>query len=111
MADKTDSTIKITPKLILIFLIGLGSPLGTGIWWLSNLESKLNHTIETVNSIPSSDNSEILERIKAVEVLSNYNEKKGEKLDADIEKLVEHLNRSLKQIESTINSNPLSLGN
>jgi len=71
----------------------------------------LNHTIETVNSIPSSDNSEIVERIKAVEVLSNYNEKQGEKLDADIEKLVDHLNRSLKQIESTINSNPLSLGN
>ena len=61
--------------------------------------------------MPSTDNSAIVERIKAVEFISDYNERKVDKLGVDIDKLVKHIDESFKKITDTMNNNPLSLGN
>ena len=61
--------------------------------------------------MPSGDNSLILERITAVEINSKNNTNGVEKLDADIDKIVEHVDRSFKAVIDNLNSNPLSLGN
>ena len=111
MTDKTDSTIKITPKLILIFLISIATPTASGIWFLSEMSSRLSNLEDSVSSIPSGDNSAILERITAVEINSKNNTNGVEKLDADIDKIVEHVDKSFKKITDNMNSNPLSLGN
>tara|TARA_R100000963_G_C4635913_1_gene100041 strand:- start:1146 stop:1331 length:186 start_codon:yes stop_codon:yes gene_type:complete len=61
--------------------------------------------------MPSGDNSAILERITAVEINANNNTASVDELDADIEKIVEHIDNSFKKITDNMNSNPLSLGN
>ena len=75
------------------------------------MQSKLNNLEDSISSIPSNDNSNILERITAVEINSNNNTSGVEKLDADIDKIVEHVDKSFKKITDNMNSNPLSLGN
>jgi len=111
MTNKTDSTIKITPKLILIFLISVAAPMGSGVWLIADLSSRLSSLEDSVASIPSGDNSAIVERITAVEINATSNKTFIDKIDADIDKIVEHVDNSFEKISSTINSNPLSLGN
>lgn len=111
MTDKTDSTIKITPKLILIFLISIATPTASGIWFLSEMSSRLSNLEDSVSSIPSGDNSAILERITTVEINSTNNKTSIDKIDADIDKIVEHVDKSFKTVTESINANPLSLGN
>jgi len=111
MTDKTDSTIKITPKLILLFLISIATPTASGIWWLSQVSSRLTVLEDSMSSIPSGDNSAILERITAVEINATNNKNSIDKIDADIDKIVEHVDKSFKTVTESINSNPLSLGN
>ena len=107
--SQTDSqTIKITPKLILLFLISVATPTASGIWWLSQQSSELKNLREMVDSIPNSDNSSIVERIKAVEITIENNKELLDKANADIDKLVDHVNSSLKQITDNMNSNPLA---
>ena len=55
--------------------------------------------------------STCLERITAVEINSKNNTNGVEKLDADIDKIVEHVDKSFRKITDNLNSNPLSLGN
>tara|TARA_R100001460_G_scaffold46203_2_gene83662 strand:+ start:1771 stop:1965 length:195 start_codon:yes stop_codon:yes gene_type:complete len=64
-----------------------------------------------MSSIPSGDNSAILERITAVEINATNNKNSIDKIDADIDKIVEHVDKSFKTVTESINSNPLSLGN
>ena len=111
MTDKTDSTVKITPKLILLFLISIATPTASGIWWLSQVSSRLTVLEDNVASIPSSDNSAIVERITAVEINATNNKNSIDKIDADIDKIVEHVDKSFKAVTDSMNSNPLSLGN
>jgi len=111
MTDKTDSTIKITPKLILIFLISIATPTASGIWFLSEMSSRLSNLEDSVSSIPSGDNSAILERITTVEINSTNNKTSIDKIDADIDKIVEHVDKSFKTVTESMNANPLSLGN
>tara|TARA_R100000655_G_scaffold90821_1_gene131466 strand:+ start:454 stop:648 length:195 start_codon:yes stop_codon:yes gene_type:complete len=61
-----------------------------------------------VDNIPNSDNSSIVERIKAVEITIENNKELLDKANADIDKLVDHVNSSLKQITDNMNSNPLA---
>jgi|TARA_R110000796_G_scaffold55690_2_gene129425 hypothetical protein len=61
--------------------------------------------------MPSNDNSNILERITAVEINSKNNLDSIGRLDADVDKIVEHVDKSFKQVTDSMNSNPLSLGN
>lgn len=111
MTDKTDSVVKITPKLILLFLISIATPTASGIWWLSQVSSRLTVLEDNVASIPSSDNSAIVERITAVEINATNNKTSIDKIDADIDKIVEHVDKSFKAVTDSMNSNPLSLGN
>ena len=64
-----------------------------------------------MSSIPSGDNSAILERITAVEINSSNNKTSIDKIDADIDKIVEHVDKSFKTVTESMNANPLSLGN
>tara|TARA_R100000995_G_C3405150_1_gene86769 strand:+ start:257 stop:451 length:195 start_codon:yes stop_codon:yes gene_type:complete len=64
-----------------------------------------------MSSIPSGDNSAILERITAVEINASNNTNSLEKLDADVDKIVEHVDKSFKKITDSMNANPLSQGN
>jgi len=64
-----------------------------------------------MSSIPSGDNSAILEGITAVEINSNNNKTSIDKIDADIDKIVEHVDKSFKTVTESMNANPLSLGN
>ena len=68
---------------------------------LSNLE----------DSVGSSDNSAIVERVTAVEINSKNNLNSISKLDSDLEKVIEHIEKSFKTITDSMNSNPLSLSN
>ncbi len=109
--SKTDSTVTITPKLILLFLISIATPTASGIWFLSEITSRLSHLEDSMSSIPSGDNSAILERITAVEINASNNTNSLEKLDADVDKIVEHVDKSFKKITDSMNANPLSQGN
>lgn len=111
MTDKTDSTIKITPKIILVFLVSIATPTASGIWWLSQVSSRLTVLEDNLASIPSSDNSAIVERITAVEINANNNKNSIDKIDADIDKIVDHMDKSFKAVTESMNANPLSLGN
>tara|TARA_R110001592_G_scaffold186984_1_gene431455 strand:+ start:153 stop:368 length:216 start_codon:yes stop_codon:yes gene_type:complete len=71
----------------------------------------LNNLEDSVSSIPSGDNSAILERITTVEINSTNNKTSIDKIDADIDKIVEHVDKSFKTITESMNANPLSLGN
>lgn len=106
-----DSMIEITPKLILLFLISIGTPITSGIWFLSEMSSRLTALEDSVSSIPSGDNSAILERITAVEINATNNKTSIDKIDADIDKIVEHVDKSFKTVTESMNANPLSLGN
>tara|TARA_R110000782_G_scaffold109172_2_gene198081 strand:- start:355 stop:570 length:216 start_codon:yes stop_codon:yes gene_type:complete len=66
---------------------------------------------DSISSMPSNDNSNILERITAVEINSKNNLDSIGRLDADVDKIVEHVDKSFKQVTDSMNSNPLSLGN
>jgi hypothetical protein len=66
---------------------------------------------DSVASIPSSDNSAIVERITAVEMTAENNKDLLDKANADIDKVVEHLNDSMEKITNSMNSNPLANGN
>ena len=109
--DKTDSTIKITPKIILVFLVSIATPTASGIWWLSQVSSRLTVLEDNLANIPSGDNSAIVERLKAVEINATNNKTSIDKIDADIDKIVEHVDKSFKTVTDSINANPLSLGN
>jgi len=82
--------------------------MGSGVWLIADLSSRLSSLEDSVSSIPSGDNSAIVERITAVEINSQNNEASIDKLDADIDKIVDHVDSSFKKITDTINSNPLS---
>tara|TARA_R100001244_G_scaffold35199_1_gene32319 strand:- start:3339 stop:3566 length:228 start_codon:yes stop_codon:yes gene_type:complete len=75
------------------------------------MTSRLNNLEDSITNLPSADTSKIVERIKAIEVSTEFNERKLEKIDADIDKIVEHVDSSFRKITDTMNSNPLSLGN
>jgi len=75
------------------------------------MSSRLTALEDSIANMPSTDNSAIVERIKAVEFISDYNERKVDKLGVDIDKLVKHIDESFKKITDTMNNNPLSLGN
>ena len=68
---------------------------------LSNLE----------DSIGSTENTAIVERVTAVEINSSNNLNSINKLDVDLEKVIEHIEKSFKTITDSMNSNPLSLSN
>ena len=85
--------------------------MGSGVWLIADLSSRLSSLEDSVASIPSGDNSAIVERITAVEINATSNKTFIDKIDADIDKIVEHVDKSFEKIISTINSNPLSLGN
>ena len=85
--------------------------MGSGVWLIADLSSRLSSLEDSVSSMPSGDNSAILERITAVEINANNNTASVDELDADIEKIVEHIDKSFKKITDNMNSNPLSLGN
>lgn len=110
MKDK-DSTIQLTPKIILIFLLSIASPIAGGIYTYAQMQSRLTVLEDSMSSIPSGDNSAILERITAVEINSNNNKTSIDKIDADIDKIVEHVDKSFKTVTESMNANPLSLGN
>ena len=65
MTDK-DSTIQLTPKIILIFLLSIASPIAGGIYTYAQMQSRLTVLEDSMSSIPSGDNSAILESITAV---------------------------------------------
>ena len=75
------------------------------------MTSRLNALESSVGDLPTTDNSDLLERITAVEINANNNTASVDELDADIEKIVEHIDNSFKKITDNMNSNPLSLGN
>lgn len=75
------------------------------------MSSRLSNLEDSVSSIPSGDNSAILERITTVEINSTNNKTSIDKIDADIDKIVEHVDKSFKTVTESINANPLSLGN
>ena len=75
------------------------------------MSSRLSNLEDSVSSIPSGDNSAILERITAVEINSTNNKTSIDKIDADIDKIVEHVDKSFKTVTESMNANPLSLGN
>ena len=75
------------------------------------MSSRLTVLEDSMSSIPSGDNSAILERITAVEINATNNKNSIDKIDADIDKIVEHVDKSFKTVTESINSNPLSLGN
>jgi len=85
--------------------------MGSGVWLISDMSSRLSSLEDSVAGIPNSDNSEILERITAVEINVTNNKNLIEKIDADVDKLIEHVDKSFKTITDNINSNPLSIGN
>ena len=53
--------------------------------------------------MPSSDNSSIVERIKAVEITTENNKELLDKANADIDKLVDHVNSSMKNAKEISN--------
>ena len=75
------------------------------------MSSRLSNLEDSISSIPSGDNSAILERITAVEINSTNNKTSIDKIDADIDKIVEHVDKSFKTVTESMNANPLSLGN
>jgi|TARA_B100001059_G_C17802225_1_gene566888 hypothetical protein len=75
------------------------------------MQSRLTVLEDSMSSIPSGDNSAILERITAVEINSSNNKTSIDKIDADIDKIVEHVDKSFKTVTESMNANPLSLGN
>jgi len=75
------------------------------------MQSRLNNLEDSMSSIPSGDNSAILERITTVEINSTNNKTSIDKIDADIDKIVEHVDKSFKTVTESMNANPLSLGN
>ena len=56
-----------------------------------------------VDNMPSSDNSSIVERIKAVEITTENNKELLDKANADIDKLVDHVNSSMKNAKEISN--------
>jgi hypothetical protein len=85
--------------------------MGSGVWLIADLSSRLSSLEDSVASIPSSDNSAIVERITAVEMTAENNKNLLDKANADIDKVVEHLNDSMEKITNSMNSNPLANGN
>ena len=75
------------------------------------MQSRLTVLEDSMSSIPSGDNSAILERITAVEINSSNNKTSIDKIDADIDKIVEHVDKYFKTVTESMNANPLSLGN
>ena len=75
------------------------------------MSSRLSNLEDSVSSMPSGDNSAILERITTVEINSTNNKTSIDKIDADIDKIVEHVDKSFKTVTESMNANPLSLGN
>ena len=75
------------------------------------MQSRLTVLEDSMSSIQSGDNSAILERITAVEINSSNNKTSIDKIDADIDKIVEHVDKSFKTVTESMNANPLSLGN
>lgn len=75
------------------------------------MSSRLTVLEDNLASIPSSDNSAIVERITAVEINANNNKNSIDKIDADIDKIVDHMDKSFKAVTESMNANPLSLGN
>jgi len=85
--------------------------MSSGVWLIADLSSRLSSLEDSVASIPSGDNSAIVERITAVEINATNNKNSIDKIDADIDKIVEHVDKSFKAVTDPMNSNPLSLGN
>lgn len=85
--------------------------MGSGVWLIADLSSRLSSLEDNFANIPSGDNTEILERVKAIEINSENNKTSIQKIDADIDKIVDHVDKSFKAVTDSINSNPLSLGN
>tara|TARA_Y100000401_G_C8257541_1_gene191558 strand:+ start:176 stop:358 length:183 start_codon:yes stop_codon:yes gene_type:complete len=59
--------------------------------------------------LPISDNTGLVERITAIEINSQNNLESIQKLNADVDKLVDHIDKSFKKITENLNTNPLSL--
>ena len=85
--------------------------MSSGVWLIADLSSRLSSLEDSVASIPSGDNSAIVERITAVEINATNNKTSIDKIDADIDKIVEHVDKSFKTVTESMNANPLSLGN
>tara|TARA_Y100001938_G_scaffold151096_1_gene245944 strand:+ start:4689 stop:4913 length:225 start_codon:yes stop_codon:yes gene_type:complete len=72
------------------------------------MSSELSHLQEVVNDLPISDNTGLVERITAIEINSQNNLESIEKINADVDKFIEHVDKNFKKITENLNTNPLS---
>ena len=114
-----DKTLTISSGLLLSLVLGAIVPIGSTVYWVSNLATRVQHTEEAVSNFQETDTSILQERISKVEEKSQYSSKaidelymELDELDSDLTEVEDELatwvESELSKIHEKIkNNNPL----
>ena len=113
-----NKTLTISSSLLLSLVLGAIVPIGSTVYWVSNLATRVQHTEEAVSNYKATDTSILQERLVTVEERLQFNSDNIddvwdslEKLDVEAkdmeDKLAGWMEREIGKVYDIINDNPL----
>ena len=113
-----NKTLTISSSLLLSLVLGAIVPIGSTVYWVSNLATRVQHTEEAVSNYKATDTSILQERLVTVEERLQFNSdniddvwESFEKMDVEMgdmeDKLSAWMERELSKVYDIINDNPL----
>ncbi len=114
-----NKTLTISSSLLLSLVLGAIVPIGSTVYWVSNLATRVQHTEESVSNFKETDTSILQERLVTVEERLQFNSDNIddvwdslEKLDVEAkdmeDKLAGWMEREIAKVYEIINTgNPL----
>ena len=82
-----NKTLTISSSLLLSLVLGAIVPIGSTVYWVSNLATRVQHTEEAVSNFKETDTSKLQERLVAVEERVQFNNESIREVYSGIEKL------------------------
>ena len=82
-----NKTLTISSGLLLSLVLGAIVPIGSTVYWVANLATRVEHTEEAVKNFVATDTSALQERLVAVEERVQFNNKSTVELYEGLEKL------------------------
>ena len=93
-----NKTLTISSGLLLSLVLGAIVPIGSTVYWVANLATRVEHTEAAVSNFKETDTSILQERLVAVEERVQYN---NDNVD-DVWESIEKLDVEMKDVEDKL---------
>ena len=89
-----NKTLTISSSLLLSLVLGAIVPIGSTVYWVSNLATRVQHTEAAVGNFKETDTSKLQERLVTVEERVQFNNDSIKEVYVGMDKLIPRVKRS-----------------